>query len=54
MEIVIHNFDRLPIRYMAYHVKIPLGFEKISFISESISWDMTMYYVSFDIKLGCE
>ena len=28
---------------MEYHVKIPLRFEKISFRSESISWEMTIY-----------
>ena len=43
VEIVIHNFDRLPIRmHGIMHVKIPLGFEKKSFRSESISWDMTI------------
>ena len=44
VDIVIHNFDRLPIRVHGI-TSIPLGFEKISFRSESISWDMTMYTI---------
>ena len=43
MEIVIHNFDGLPIRMHEITCKIPLGFEKISFRRESISLDMTTY-----------
>ena len=44
VEIVIHNFDRLPIRVHGITcIQIPLGFDKISFRSESISWDVCTY-----------
>ena len=40
MEIVIHNFDRLPIKVHGITRKSPLGFEKINFRNDSISWDL--------------
>ena len=47
MEIVNHNFDRLSFRVHGITCEIPLGFEKIRFRSESISWDMTIIYICY-------
>ena len=41
MEIVIHNFDRLPIRVHGITCK-----------SESISWDMTIYAYLGGLDVG--